>query len=146
MELIMICGSETKRLTQYLGLALLTIIGLSIFSACQATSPSSIDTEPFIQLAENASCADIRNQLYVIDDQYVFWLSEGFCDDASYAHRLYGATIQEKICYLEDSFVGPISDCDPALNDLFETILANLDQPELGLGDSHSVIRIFGEK
>jgi hypothetical protein len=146
MKLVIIHRPGIIQFIQYFSLALLTIFGLSTFSACQAVSPSPINTEPFVQLAENASCTESRNLLYVIDNQYVFWTSEGFCNDASYAHILYGSTVHDKLCYLEDSFVGPISDCDPELNDLFETILENLDQPDLGLGNSHSVIRIFGEK
>ena len=134
-----------KNFAKYFSMAVLAIVALRALSACQSKSVTPINTEAFIQMAESASCTDLRNQLYVIDNQYVFWTSEGYCDDAGYAHRLYGASVQEKLCYLEDSFVGPISSCEPALNELFETILENLDQPDLGLGEEHSVISIFAE-
>jgi len=108
--------------------------------------PSTIQIEPFIRLAQNALCTENRNQLYLIDNQFTFWTSEGFCSDAGYAHILYGKTPQEKLCYLEDSLAGPLSSCEPKFNEMFETIVQNLDQPNLGLGAEHSVINILGEE
>jgi hypothetical protein len=93
-------------------------------------------------MAENAACADLRNQLYVIDDQFVFWASEGQCNDAGYAYILYGATPDETLCSLEDSLMGPRSSCQPEMAALFETIQQNLDDPNLGLDESHTVMEI----
>ncbi len=73
----------------------------------------------------------------------MFWTSEGYCDDGGYTHVLYGKSIQDKLCSLEDSFVGPLPSCEPAFNEMFETILQNLDQPNLGLGTEHTVTSIF---
>ena len=134
-----------KRCPKFIRLASGTLVVFSLLYACApapANVPLTLDIEPFMQMTENAACADIRNQLYVIDDQYVFWTTEGHCDDAGYAHFLYGGTPDEKLCYLEDSFVGPLSACEAGLEALFETILSNLDQPDLGLGGEHTVIEI----
>jgi len=75
--------------------------------------------------------------------QYVFHSTERWCMDAGYSHTLYGKTIQEKLCYQEDSFAGQLTSCEPALEELFETILLNLAQADLGLGDGHLVRLIF---
>ena len=106
-------------------------------------SPDNIrfDTRPFVEMAQKASCTDIKNKLYVIDDQFVFWTAEGFCDDGSYAHILYGKSPREKLCYSEDSFAA-LESCQPAYEELFKTILENRDQPDLGLGNTHKVVEI----
>jgi hypothetical protein len=122
-----------------------SFVVLFLLVACAAGSTDgqiTLDIEPFIHMAEDAACAEIRNQLYVIDDQFVFWAAEGQCNDASYAYILYGATPDEKLCSLEDSFVGPRSTCDPDLEALFETIQQNLDQPNLGLDENHAVMEV----
>lgn len=125
-----------------------SFVALFLLAAC-AAAPSDeqigLDMEPFLTMAEDAACADLRNQLYVIDDQFVFWAVEGQCSDASYAYILYGATPDEKLCYLEDSIVGPRSTCQPDLEALFETIQQNLDHPNLGLDENHSVIEVMLE-
>ena len=122
------------------------IVAMILLSACAAepsNQPMALDTDPFLHMAENAACADLRNQLYVIDDQFVFWAAEGQCNDASYAYTLYGATPDEKLCTLEDSFMGPRSTCQPELEALFETIQKNLDHPNLGLDENHTVMEVM---
>ena len=135
-----------KRFTKLLLIILPPLVVLFLLVAC-AAEPSNeqmvLDMEPFLHLAENAACTDLRNQLYVIDDQFVFWAAEGQCNDASYAYVLYGATPDEKLCYLEDSIVGPRSTCEPDLEVLFETILQNLDHPNLGLDENHTVMEVM---
>jgi hypothetical protein len=100
----------------------------------------SLDIRPFVEMAQTASCSDVKNRLYVIDDQFVFWTSVGNCSDAGYAHILYGATPQEKLCSSADSIAGPQTSCQPELDAMFQTILDNLEQPNLGLGDAHTVV------
>ena len=109
------------------------------------TPTASLELKAFISLAENANCAEDRNQLYVIDGQYVLHTTEGWCMDAGYDHTLYGFSVKEELCTLEDSFVGPLSKCEPEFEQIFETILQNLDQSDLGLGAEHSV-ELFFEK
>ena len=127
-------------------LIILSPFAALLLAACAAgplNEPTSLDMEPFLHMAENAACADLRNQLYVIDDQFVFWASEGQCSDASYAYILYGATPDEKLCSLEDSIMGPRSTCQPDLQALFDTVQQNLDHPNLGLDESHTVVELM---
>jgi hypothetical protein len=133
--------SFTKRV-----LVTLSSVALFLLYACAPGSSNeqiSLDVEPFILMTTDAACADLRNQLYVIDDQFVFWATEGQCDDAGYAYILFGETPNEKLCFLVDSFVGPRSDCEPGLDALFETIQQNLDHPNLGLDENHTVIEVM---
>jgi hypothetical protein len=103
-------------------------------------SQSAIDLEPFQQLASAGQCADIRNQLFLIDDQLVFWDQAGSCADASYSQTLFGSTPDQILCIAHDSIAGPMTSCqDERYQDLFDTITANLDKPDLGLGSEHTV-------
>ncbi len=135
-----------QRLAKRVLVALLSSVAPFLLYACAPASSNEqipLDIEPFIRMAENAGCADQRNQLYVIDEQFVFWATEGGCEDASYAYVLYGVTPDEKLCYLEDSFIGARSACEPGLEGLFVTIQQNLDQPNLGLNDVHTVTEVM---
>jgi hypothetical protein len=100
----------------------------------------SLDIRPFVEMAQAASCSDVKNRLYVIDNQFVFWTSVGNCSDAAYAHILYGSTPEKKLCSATDSIAGPQTSCLPEFDVMFQTILDNLDQPDLGLGDAHAVV------
>jgi hypothetical protein len=97
-------------------------------------------TAEFIAQAQVASCADQRNRLFVIDKRMVFWDRAGNCPDNSYARTLYGATPQALLCSANDSIGGPRVSCtDAPSRPLFDTILANLDKADLGLGSAHQV-------
>lgn len=94
----------------------------------------------YIKLAQDASCADARNNLYLVDDKYVFWDRAGQCADASYAQTLMGANPQAVLCQSGDTIAGPRTVCtDDAARGLFDTMLKNLDKADLGLGASHKV-------
>ena len=96
--------------------------------------------EPFVAAARTASCADLRNRLFVIDKTYVFADVAGNCSDASYSQVLYGAAPDKVLCSAGDSIAGPRVSCsDPKLSALFDTMRKNLDQPDLGLGKEHKV-------
>ncbi len=112
------------------------------YDFASAAQSNEVRFAPFISLAKEANCAETRNQLYLIDGQYIFHSTEGWCMDASYSHTLYGASPQERLCYQEDSFAGQLTSCAPAYKGLFSTLLENLDQPNLGLDASHSVINL----
>ena len=90
---------------------------------------------------QGASCAATRNRLFVIDQKMVFSdIADFSCADASYSRVLYGATPQDVLCSAADSIAGPRISCvDAASRTLFDTILKNLDQPDLGLGREHQV-------
>lgn len=145
------CFGDVTRFL-FLPIIFSVVIAAGLLSSCVArpmeheavASPTpretSLDLRPFVEMAQNASCSDVKNRLYVINDRLVFWTSVGNCDDAGYAHILYGTTPEEKLCFLVDSFVGPQASCQPELDVIFQTILDNLDQPDLGLGDAHRVM------
>jgi hypothetical protein len=106
-----------------------------------ALGSPAIDLAPFIALATRAGCADQRNQLYVIDDQLVVWMTRGSCADASYRTALYGPTPDDRRCDLHDSIAGPMRTCgDDSLRPVFDIIVANDAAPDLGLGPDHRVV------
>jgi hypothetical protein len=95
---------------------------------------------PFREMASTAGCSDIRNRLFLIDGQLVFWDRAGNCFDNSYSLTLYGSTVDNILCYLHDSIGGPVRGCqDDSYQDMFDTIIANLDKLDLGLGPEHTV-------
>jgi len=95
---------------------------------------------PFVEMARQAGCADIRNRLFVIDQTLVFADQSGNCADASYSQTLFGKTVGQVLCVNHDSIAGPMKNCmDPSYAALFDTILTHLDEPDLGLGSSHTV-------
>lgn len=97
-------------------------------------------TADFIARAQEASCADQRNRLFMIDKRMVFWDRAGSCADNAYGRTLFGATPQTVLCSVADSIAGPQTSCnDEQVRALFNTILANLDKSDLGLGSGHQV-------
>jgi hypothetical protein len=94
----------------------------------------------FIAKAQEATCTDQRNRLFMIDKSMVFWDRAGSCPDNSYGRNLYGATPQQLLCSVADSIGGPQTNCtDDKTRALFNTIVSNLDRADLGLGGGHQV-------
>jgi hypothetical protein len=123
-----------------IGLTLLLALALVSCGGGSGDTDPPIDENAFIQMALQASCADIRNKLYAIDDVLVLSNQAGNCADASYSQVLYGTSIKEVYCRNHDSIAGPVKRCDVAIyQDLFDIMIANLDKPDLGLGSTHSV-------
>ncbi|MFQ5603457.1 MAG: hypothetical protein ACE5HS_09345 [bacterium] len=99
-----------------------------------------IDLEPFKELARNADCAEISNRLFLIDKKMVFWERLGNCPDNSFAQTLYGKTPDDVLCSRYDSIGGPLQSCnDQSYQNMFQTMVDNLNQPDLGLGPGHDV-------
>jgi len=97
----------------------------------------------YIKLAQEASCAQTRNKLFVVDSKYVLWDRAGNCADNSYGQTLMGATPQAVLCTAGDTIAGPRTSCtDEAARPLFETMLKNLDKADLGLGSGHKVEQV----
>lgn len=97
----------------------------------------------FIELARDSNCADVRNQLFVIDHALVFWDRAGTCPDASYRETLFGRTPDKVLCVSHDSIAGPVKHCpDPSYGDLFDIVITHLDEPGLGLGQGHVVQQV----
>ena len=124
-------------------LAVLLLGGLLSTPGCgdNATgSGSDVDLEPFKLMAANATCADTRNRLFLIDDEQVFWDRAGTCIDAGFAQTLYGSTTSTVLSEHYDSVAGPMTVYeDENYRFMFDTMVANLDAANLGLGQEHSV-------
>jgi hypothetical protein len=104
---------------------------------------AAIRAEDFVALTVNANCANTRNRLFVIDAKYVLWDKAGTCADAAYSQTLFGRTPQSVLCTNSDTIAGPRSSCtDQQYASLFQTILGNLDKPDLGLGSSHRLVTV----
>lgn len=104
---------------------------------------SKVNLAPFKKMAKAAWCSDTRNRLFLIDGQLVFWDKAGECSDAAYVKALYGSTPDQRLCSLHDSIEGPVKDCpDESYEEIFDTIMANLGEPDLGLGPEHTVKQV----
>lgn len=113
-----------------------------------ATSSSTIDLQPFIEMAGQASCARDQNRLYVIDGDKVLWERRDLrCADASYEVVLFGASPDELLCRIGDSIAGPQLSCqDESLRPMFDTIIKHTGEADLGLGSDHTVEQIWQSK
>ncbi len=101
---------------------------------------TGIDLTPFKAMARGGPCTQIRNRLFLIDEQLVFWDRAGNCSDAAYGETLFGSTLNDALCNFHDSIAGPIKTCrDDHYRAMFDTIITNLDKPDLGLGPPHRV-------
>ncbi len=117
--------------------------GLLLFSVAGCRTVTAPDIAAFREMARGAPCADRANDLYVIDHAMVFWRREGSCADAAYAYTLYGATPESLLCERHDSIAGPQERCAvERAHALFRTMVAHLDEPDLGLGNKHTVERL----
>ena len=124
-------------------ITVLVLVVLLSLASCRDGSNQALsgnDLAPFKEIASTAGCSEISNRLFLIDGQQVFWDRAGDCPDASYSLTLFGSTVDNRLCYLHDSIAGPVRDCrDDRYQDMFDTIIANLDEPDLGLGSEHTV-------
>ncbi len=123
----------------------LAVVAAALASAtgCQFNEKEQVipwKWSPFIKMAQQAYCADIRNRLFVIDHTLVFADRAGNCIDMSYSETLYRGTIDDVLCFDHDSFGGPHDGCpDPSYKPMFDTIVSHLDETDLGLGPAHTV-------
>lgn len=132
-------------------LALFSLFGLlSLTPACSsesrsnkstgtATMPATI-TAAFIQMAKESPCHQTKNRLFLIDSTLVFWDRLGRCPDNAYEQTLFGNSPGAVLATSHDSIAGPRTTINnEQYRVLYETILANLDKPDLGLGAKHKV-------
>ena len=125
--------------------ALLTVLVAAFLLSigCQNEPPASaVNVAPFIAMARAAECTEVSNRLFVIDQRSVFWDRRGVsCIDGLYSLTLYGSTPDVILCERHDAIGGGnVTNCpDESYRGMFETMRANLDQPDLGLGSAHSV-------
>jgi len=120
-------------------LAVVVVVAVGC-AGCSGKQYGSVDVAAFKKMARGAQCADIRNRLFVIDEELVLRDKAGNCADAAYSEALYAGSPDQELCVYHDSIAGPVQDCwDAAYQQMFETILANLDKADLGLGPEHTV-------
>lgn len=97
------------------------------------------DPSLFIALADQAPCPGNANRLFVIDNRYVYWYRGAACDNQ--AQRLYGSTTDNLLCVQVGSDEAASTTCaDVSVRALFDTILANRQAADLGLGAGHAVV------
>jgi hypothetical protein len=101
---------------------------------------TSICTSCFKKMIQNVTCAQTKNQLFVIDAKMVFWRREGTCADNNFAYKLYARNSTELLCQMTSSIAGPQTSCvDDSYQELFGTITSHLDDLRFGLDTSHTV-------
>jgi hypothetical protein len=133
-----------QRISMFHPIFTILAVSAALFAAgCadESTEPlCKMNLTPFKELAGSADCADIHNRLYVIDGRLVFWEREGNCPDNAYYQKMFGGTIDEVLCDRHDSIAGPVRIYyDDGYRTMFDTIIANIGQPDLGLGPDHTV-------
>jgi hypothetical protein len=118
---------------------------MAFLGACQEDQPER-DLTPFIQLAQQSGCADLRNRVVEIDNPMTMSSSvvlldqSGSCADAAYRQALYGDGTDDLLCSVQDSIGGPQYQCPaPSHAGMFQTILEHLDEKKLGLGPGFTV-------
>ncbi|MBL0314129.1 MAG: hypothetical protein IPP78_15815 [Holophagaceae bacterium] len=103
-----------------------------------------ISIAPFIQVAKQSQCHDVRNRLFLIDRHLVFWDRAGHCPDNSFAQILYSDSPDTVLCERHDSVGGEVKTCpNPQYQTLFDTAIINIEQPDLGLSGTHMIQPIF---
>jgi hypothetical protein len=135
-----------KKALLILSIVFLVACGSATTQASNAGLPAkskAVQTAEFVKLASNASCANLRNRLFLIDQKFVLWDKKGVCSDASYSITLFGNTPNTILCTKADSIAGPQTKCEQAQHDdMFDTIINSLDQSDLGLGSKYQVQNI----
>lgn len=98
------------------------------------------DLEIFKAQARSANCSDWKNRLFLIDNELVFWEVAGNCPDGGYGLTLYDKKSHQILCSEHDSISGPRRTINnDKYRHLFESIIQNLENPNLGLSSDHKV-------
>ncbi len=108
--------------------------------ALSATLSTNLPAAAFIQMAKESPCHQIKNRLFVIDNKVIFWDRAGRCPDNAHEQTLFGNSPDTILATSYDSIAGPRKTVnDEKYRVMYDTILENLDQPDLGLGKKHQV-------
>lgn len=132
--------NEKKRVV-WLSVLVVGILGVVLVSpgGCKKAD-LGIELSPFVRMAQTADCADISGRLFLIDGDTVLYDRVGDCPDNGYGTTLFGETIDQRLAEYNDSIAGPVKVIhNETYRSMFDTILANLDQSDLGLGSGHTV-------
>ena len=101
---------------------------------------ATVVTADFVSMARAASCSELRNRLFIIDQKEVLWDRAGSCADNADGRTLFGAVPAQQLCLSGGMLSGPRMSCvDDSNRARFETMLNNLDKADLGLGAGHKV-------
>ncbi|KQV89952.1 hypothetical protein ASD15_24995 [Massilia sp. Root351] len=94
----------------------------------------------FVSMARAATCSELRNRLYLIDQKQVLWDRAGNCPDNADSRTLFGALPAQQLCLSGGLLSGPRTSCaDDSKRAQFETMINNLDKADLGLGAGHQI-------
>jgi hypothetical protein len=122
---------------------LLAAVALSCTDAGPTLPDAPFPLEPFQEMARAADCAEIRNDLVLLDGSLVLWHRQGNCADATFAVVIFGASPAEVLCVYADSIGGPTQYClDPSLEPMLAIIVAHYTERGLGLVPPHVLERI----
>ncbi len=104
------------------------------------TGAKSMSIALFLQMAKESACHQVRNRMFLIDNTLIFWDRVGNCPDNAREQTLFGSSVEQVLATSHDSIAGPINKVnDEQYRALFETILANREASDLGLGERHQV-------
>ncbi len=67
-------------------------------------SVAKVALAPYIDKAQQASCANTKNRLFLIDQKYVFWTRSGDCKGLKSADILFAAGSQTPLCQMHKQF------------------------------------------
>lgn len=104
-----------------------------------------------IEVAQSSTaCAQTRNRVLSIqnnlqpDERVILLDQAGTCSDAAYRQVLFGSAGDNVLCSNADSIAGPQKSCPvPSREAMFDTIVANLDRPDLGLGSGYTIGQVY---
>ena len=135
--------SRCRRLVISFGLLLVLSLALLGCEGEPTEIDACVDIAAFQAAAREASCAELRNKLFMIDRHLVFWDTESDCADAYWYKALYGCTLDDQLCCYRSTVAGARWEyTDSSYQFLFETIVTNHLQRDLGLGPYHEVLPI----
>ncbi len=132
---------------------IIVVVAFFVYRYLTNTSAvANMDVSPFIAYAKQQSCADERNELYLINgvsafgDNAVFNARAGNCADYAYANVLFLHGSLTPVCSSSDSIAGPQKKCtteDPEATEAFDAIIKNLDKTNFGFDPKNvAVVKI----
>lgn len=135
-----------KLIIKYISIIAIVILCIGVLYTYHSfIIDSEINLDNFSKMAENeTTCSDIRNELYLINDNLVFWIVEGSCPDASYSYTLFEDKPESVLCKVFDSIAGPQEFCNnEEYQDLFNILTDNIDKKNFGLNNNYRVTRFY---
>ncbi len=80
---------------------------------------------PYIVKAQQATCANFHNRLYIVDQKYAFWSQAGYCGRYNFSEQLFALPSQKPLCeftYLRET--APAVTCtDDRARALFDALI-----------------------